>query len=194
MLKHARPCQCSLLVVGQISKCDINKQIEIWGSCKYSKDLQYIKDNNKYDHLAPIDGETDPVEYTKKIVAITNSKPIDLYIDNTGGMISCAVLNLMNPNGLVVVLGQNSAESWHFQYGDAVKSAGCEAIGLNLTHFEKEIKSEFTPFMEPYENKEVKLALTTVEGFSVVPDIFVKLRDSVLRGAYECNVYKQKGH
>ena len=131
--------------------------------------------------MAPIDGETDPVEYTKKIVGITKATPIDLYIDNTGGMISCAVLNMMNPDGLVVVLGQNDCDSWHFNYGDAIKSAGCEAIGLNLTHFEKEIKTEFEPFMEPYENKEVKLALTTVEGFSCVPDIFVKLRDSVLK-------------
>jgi len=175
-------------VAGQMTKAnqDPKEHLRIYGSCARDEQVAYLKKQNRYDVVIPVNDIVDHHVYTTQVMQATNQKKIDLYLDNTGGLVTAAIMNAMNPEGTVVILAQTDAAGYDFNFATALIRAGCEASGLNLYAFHDKIEGEFEEVVGGWEETgAVKLSLTTIKGFDKLPDTLMKMKAGDIRGCVE---------
>jgi len=184
-------------IIGMMSKADNDKSkhLYLYASCREERDIPYLMEINKFDKLVCRQGINDDSVYAKKAFRALGGKRIDMFIDNTGGIIAAGVMQLLKPSARIVILGQSDAASYPFNYATAILKAGCRASGLRLGDYARLIEDEFEPVVGNWEdNKKVKLKTTTVIGFGVLPVTLIKQRTAEIRGNVECMIEQQKKH
>jgi len=169
-------------IAGQIAKLKGCRVIGIASTDKIS----YMTEELGFDHGIDYVGKSEDQLFSELQAVCPDG--VDIYYDNVGGIISHAVLRLMNENGRVPICGQIS------QYNSSNPDPLPDSIVHHLT--EKKVQREWFmvfSFKEHFDsalndllgwvnNGNIKVHQTIFEGIENLPNAFLGLFNSINKG------------